>query len=287
MSYGISVSVGFPSDYERLVALSVADASEIFPNQVGAIAMLAEAAHAKWLAYASGNETTPSGKKINARTGNYMNSIKLEQTPEGYSIYSDLDMAPYARVIEDGASAFDMHALLQTSDKTRISKAGKKYLIIPFRHGSPDSLVVGAYTGRAMPDDVYGRMSSSAQSFVSGSYQEQSVNSDNMTTRLTYDWGSKLTLGDLTQAGYDPTERQTQNMVGMARMASNTDKATSSVYVTFRVLSEDSDGWVIPEREGAEPAKAVYEWLQKNQQDIMSKALEADIKRLEGLVGFG
>ena len=47
--------------------------------------------------------------------------------------------APHARFIEDGTPVHDMKKMLWTSNKVRISKKGKRYLIIPFRHGTPSS----------------------------------------------------------------------------------------------------------------------------------------------------
>ena len=283
----MSVNIGFPSEFERLLAITVADAADLFPNQIGAVSMLAEQAHAKWLSYASGNDTPPSGIKINPRTGSYLRSIKLEPDGDGmgYRVFADTNIAPYAASIEHGRSAWDMHSLLRTSDKVRMSKSGSRYLIIPFRHGTPEALVVGAYSGNQMPTDVYKGAVTMSQSSVLGSAQMPNADGNDVT-RLRYRWGNRLTLSDLGAMGHDMNSRDTQRMAGMVRMSSNTDKAVSSTYVTFRVLSENSPGWVVPAREGAEPAKAVLEWLRGSYEDIMSKALELDIARIESLVGF-
>jgi hypothetical protein len=53
----------------------------------------------------------------------------------------------YARALEDG---YDMKQNLHTSNKVRISKEGKVYLIIPFRHGTPGTVGI-----KPMPIDVY------------------------------------------------------------------------------------------------------------------------------------
>ena len=78
-SFLAGVVIGFPSGVERALALAVADASVLFPNQIAAVGALAQAGYDKWLGYASGKETLPGGQKMNPWSGHYLSSIQLEQ----------------------------------------------------------------------------------------------------------------------------------------------------------------------------------------------------------------
>jgi hypothetical protein len=282
--YRVRLTIGFPAGVERAVAMAAEDAAVIFPNQVRAIQEIAEAGHRRWLNYASGKEALPDGSRIRSWSGRYLRSIQLEQTGEhDYSIYSN---DPKARVIEEGASAWDLHDILYTSHKVRRSKKGSLYLIIPFRHGTPDTVVVGEYSGNEMPENVYERMREKAKSFITGQFSEPSVHDpETSVTRNVYDWGGRLTLAELKELGYDPQDRKTQRMAGMVRMDTSTERRGSSLYLTFRTLSENNPAgtWLIPERPGRYPAKAVAEWLQRETPRIMALALELDAEHITRL----
>ncbi len=284
--YGVNISIGFPPGIERAVAMAVEDAAALFPNQVRAIQEIAEAGHRRWLSYASGAETLPDGQRIRSWTGRYLRSIQLEPSGDyAYTIFSD---DPKAHIIEEGASSWDLHDILYTSHKARRSKQGNLYLIIPFRHGIPDTVVVGEYTGREMPDDVYRRMKEKARSAIVGQFTEPSVHDPSVAVpRNIYNWGGRLTLAELGELGYDPADRRTQQMAGMVRMETSTGGRSSSLYLTFRTLSENNpEGtWIIPERAGRYPARAVAEWLQRETPRIMELALELDVEHIKRLAG--
>ena len=151
-NYGVEVGIGWPSGVERALAVALEDAAAIFPNQVRAIAELAEAGQRKWMSYASGKEDLPSGGKVRSHSGRYLRSIQLEEDGDhSFTIFSD---DPKAMDIEEGRDAWSMIDKLHTSHKVRRSKKGTLYLIVPFRHGTPDTVVVGEYAGSDMPADV-------------------------------------------------------------------------------------------------------------------------------------
>lgn len=282
IKYGLNVQIGFPGGIERAAALAIDDARKLFPNVQRAIDELAEAAYDRWRAYASG-EPLPSGDTIRPWTGQYLDSIQAEQVPGGWSILSD---DPKAKVIEEGAPAWDLHEVLATSEKVRRSEKGSLYLIIPFRHGTPDTVVVGRYSGREMPSDVYETMRRKAQTHIVGQRQEPAVHyPDRTVNRNVYDWGDKISLAELEALGYDPNEAATQRMAGMYRMSANSPTATSSTYVTFRTLSENNaeGSWMIPERKGKYPAKAVFDWIRQEHDEIMQFALELDADHIRRL----
>ncbi len=275
----ISVQLGMPSELEQMLAMSVADAASLFPNQIRAIQGLAQLAQRRWIEYGSGARALPSGRKLNRMTGGYASSIKIaEDGVLQYVIYSD---DPKAEWIERGFPAWDMTKLLSTSHKVRRRNDGKRYLVVPFRHKTPGGL------GVTMPEQLHSFMLSPERkaSVVTGTYSVKSLQ-DGLTdvTRRAYKWGDRLTRADVTAIGLDP-DAEGRNMVGMVKMASN----TGHEYVTFRVMSEDHQGskWQMPEREGYEPARATFDFIQAHYEGLMRVAIEEDVKHITQLATGG
>ncbi|WP_027894451.1 hypothetical protein [Calidithermus chliarophilus] len=292
MGYGIAVSVGnLPGleGVERLLALATGDAEGLYPNQIAALRRLAQGAQEKWKSYASGNEPLPDGTRLRPWSGAYLQSILLEEVNAlDYRVFSDPAIAPHAPALEWGAKGWDMRELLRRSHRARRSAEGKLYLIIPYRHGTPQSVVVGAYSGREMPQDVYALARELAPSLVTGHYEEASVHDAKVRVRRNaYAWGDRLTLRELRALGVE--ERQAQRMAGMVRFDASTPAARSSLYLTFRTLSEKSPAgtWVIPDRPGKGVAEAVYRWAQNLAPQVLAKAKEFDIERIKRLAGIG
>jgi len=169
---------------------------------------------------------------------------------------------PVARYLEDGYGPFDMKKALDTSKQVRMSKPDKhgnrhKYLIIPFRHGTPDSSGQERATLGTMPPDIYELARNLAQSQRLSSYKEPSPNQGE-AVRHTYAWGDRITQmeiiektgadwGSRSKMVADPRYYQDQTYTwksspyaGMVRMQSGPEP-NRSTYMTFRVMSETSD----------------------------------------------
>lgn len=254
------------------------------------------------------------------------------------------NLAPYARALEDGFDAFDMKKALESSDKVRISKDGKKYLVIPFRHGTPGSKMY-----KAMPKEVYDKapfVTYKDQMFVPGghgaknmkqshivkTYKEGSVK-DALTakdadvlreqnsvkvTRNSYQWGDKLKdVGQpllrsepkqhtitgkdgkkllVTSSAhkgniYEGMVRFQHNvnvnreMFNMGKFTYNihneTDNMTdSSSYLTFRVMSEDSQGWIHPGMTGMGILKETYDRIKGPGNLQLQEAAQNDVQNI-------
>ncbi|GAA6747482.1 hypothetical protein [Thermus brockianus] len=284
MRYEVSVSIGFPSPFERAIALATHRPEALFPNQLAAIRDLAVAAHRKWVGYALG-EPLPSGERVQPRTGNYARSITLEA--EADHSYTLKAKAPYAAALEWGRPAYDLREVLKRSHQARRAKAGHLYMHIPFRHGTPGAVGFAS----VMPEEVYARARRMAQSRVVGVHHEPSVHDPSaFARRFRYQWGDRLTLGDLEALGLDTSDPQVQRLAGLYRFeAASTPNESRSAYLTFRTLSEKSPpgSWVIPEHPGYRVAGAVYDWLRQVYPEVMRLALEADVNRLKALAGGG
>ncbi len=257
---------------------------ESLPTLAFAVREMAEQAHAQWVAYAQG-APLPSGLVIHNRTGEYARSILLHQTgPFAAEIASTL---PYASAIEEGMPKRDMKKMLGYSMKVRVSKAGKRYLIIPFRWNSPNSVL-----GRAMPEPVYNWWQGEGRerSHITGTFRRVSGTGafDVATRRLItvpgrrYSWGSRLGKADIEGMGLKG--KQAAHMVGMVAFhdPSGSKGSKSGQYLTFRVMSEGSKGWQSPAVPGKWPARTVAQMLQPVAEKAFERAVQLDVERLLG-----
>jgi|GEM_PF-2216704 len=241
---------------------------------------------------------------------------------------------PYAKAIEEGIKSFDMKQALFTSDKVRVSKNGKRYLVIPFRHGAP-----GTKSFAAMPNSVYDDANITRRTIVDGkvkyntvegltgaknmrqsvtlsTYQEGSIkgfktindanllrrHNEKLVVRNRYDWQDRLEGIDYPKL---KKQHKTNIYEGMVRFQANpnlnrlnfrsdkfnlvnqTDNETNySSYMTFRIMSEKSQGWIHPgtngmfifrdtEKKVEEPIfKMIGDAAQRDFESITSKIFE-------------
>lgn len=160
-----------------------------------------------------------------------------------------INNSPHASYIEDGTPPHDLKKALHTSQKVKISKKGKRYLIIPFRHGTPSrgshegGLGMKRATMQTMPKSVYAQAKNLA---VSQRIRQGSG--------YRYTWGERLTNTQVKAAGADiklKPEHKTNPYEGMVKFGRH-PTAGGSQYMTFRVMHEDSTGWYHP---GTTPLK--------------------------------
>lgn len=203
----------------------------------------------------------------------YKASIHATQVgPYAWEIVSDYK---YVEDIETGRPARDLKTMLSTSLKVRISKAGVRYLIIPFRHNTPGHEAHAA----AMPMSVYNHAKALAPTLIrghaarrsgTGAWDIKTQEPARVRQRL-YAWGDRL------EAGMAPklqTRHKTDPYAGMVRMKESTGGST---YLTFRVMSEKSTGWIVPPRPGLYIAKAVAESLQRTAGADFPAAVQKDL----------
>lgn len=289
--YDVQVSFGFPDPVEAMLMAAATDAAMLFPNSIHAIAGLAQAAQERWIAYASGELTLPSGHNMRRWSGAYAESIvitKERATAGEFVCFRVTATDPKAAWLEYGTSPWDMKQLLSRSHKVRRGRRGR-YLIIPFRHGTPGTLVVGAYSGREMPVLVHTWWLARDRSWVTGSYQEPSVLDPNVSvTRLTYRWGDRLTARDVEALGLDPEHPPGKHLVGMVKMG-HPDNNRHNQYLTFRTMSERSPpwSWQHPGTPALAPGEAVYQWVLQQSTELLEAAMEADIERIRQRAGQG
>lgn len=228
----------------------------------------------------------------------YAESIKWEM--EGDFAATISSEYKYAQDIETGRPARDLKKMLDTSMKVRLTKSGKRFLVIPFRHNTPGN---NAHA-KAMPAGVAAMAKALAASKVVSTTQRQAgevthlspkmgmhaaaqqkpylsnVNdrSATMVAKRNYAWGAKLTAGGLKAAGMTPQEAK--KYAGMVKMDTSTPGGgKSSAYMTFRIMMEGSKGWIVPAKEGLYLAKRTAEEMQPKAKQAFEAAIAATMKK--------
>lgn len=209
----------------------------------------------------------------------------FENDPLRYAI---IHTKEYAYYLEHGYESFDMKKMLWTSDKVRISKKGKRYIHIPFRHGTP-----GSVSMNAMPESVYSSAKNLRQSVVTGTYREGSVrkavgsgdadllrrHNPQKVTRRVYSWGERFEGG----GKYSGMVRFDAN-VGKVRLGKfsgkNSGGSDYSIYMTFRTMSEDSKGWIHPGQAGMKILESTVKKVETPILNDIANAVESDLRKL-------
>lgn len=255
---------------------------EAFPNLAGAVLAVTQAAHGQWREFARGTPI-PGGRTIRNRTGAYLRSIVYDMRGDFTGeVYSDL---PYAHTIEEGAPARDAKAILGHSLKVRVNAKKQRFLIIPFRHDQPNSVI-----GQGMPKSVWdwwheGNRQTSSVDSVDPVGRQSGTGAMDIHTRgplmvpaRKYTWGARFSKADAIALGLSKQQvRRTQGMVHFRKPEGGPGYAGHDQFITFRVMSEASKGWMIPAQEGAFPARTTADLIRPEAEKIFKAAVEADI----------
>lgn len=214
---------------------------------------------------------------------------------------------PKAVYLEYGTAEYDMKQILQTSSKVRYAQDGSRYLVIPFRHGNPKSKTVNP-----MPETLYKAAKQMKPSYITGKKMEgiqqgaedyldaqhRKYNNPEKVARNTYKWGERITKNQMQEMGFsddeirryqgmyrfekNPNRTRTalnailhllQNIPGVNKFINITPAANQySNYITFRVMSERSKGWIRPARPGMYILKETYD---RTNQTILNMLADA------------
>ncbi|KKL91064.1 hypothetical protein LCGC14_1898430 [marine sediment metagenome] len=242
--------------------------SKMMPHTYQAFKRAVALVQYTWKCYAAGADMG-GGMKLKRPTGAYARSIKTRfYAPFNYEVFSDSKVAKF---LEEGTKEFDMKKTHPFGKRSRVTKKGQGYLIIPFRHGAPGSVYYPP-----LPEQVYKQIKAIAKQadFKLASRAQGKKYSPNykgeMIPRARYKRGTPITgLGD-------------ENLEGlMVVNIGATPKEKRSAAVTFRVISENSPAfkWIRPAMPGMHITKHVVE----NTQDAVKDLIETGLKKDMGI----
>lgn len=184
---------------------------------------------------------------------------------EGWMRYLG-NSSDHAKAVEDGAPARDMKKSLATSKKARRAKDGSLYLIIPFRHFTPSD------QRPSMPKEIYALANALSRSYQRGQDGYRLSATGHFVPRWRYQWGGSLPSKKALQAaGFSAAVAS--RYAGLYKFG----EPRHTNYITFRVMSEKSTGWIRPAMEGKKPLETALKVATERNLGNLARAFEADI----------
>lgn len=262
--YKISVNLSGVLDSAR-----AAVNGQVFPLLKQAVRAVAQQTQVNWM------ESVTRAKLWSGEKDAYVASIDMRMTGDFSAlVWSDYR---YAEEIENGRPAKDLKRMLDTSLKVRVSKQGKRYLIIPFRHNASDlestpintmTSTVSAYdlAKKLTPSRITGKGKRLSGTGAFGIKSKRPL----MVNKNKYSWGESLDRQN---------EEIPKNLKGLYRFDSKTPGSSKqySQYLTFRVMSESSSGWIVPPKPGLFLAKKVAEDMQPLAETAFQEAMKRSV----------
>lgn len=264
----IKVSVELDNDLlsqiqSQLSGFTGSNGSKIAPGTKTAFDIASRFIQKSWQSWANGGSIDGISdiKNPNPRLAS---SIHIKKNSD-FDVSIETD-SRYMERIQSGVAGFDMKEKYPYGRKSRVSKKGIPYLIIPFRWGTPNNKGgARAHFGNTIPLEVYKILQS--RNFKKSvqkteTHIEKNFKGENIE-RHEYDWGECIKDEELGNAN------------GMVKMASN----PKSTYFTFRVISVNSmpGSWVRKEIPAIDVVGAVAKTTRKNIEEILQAGLEQDL----------
>lgn len=222
-----------------------------------AVANLASAAHASLVARVQGMSMDPKNRQ------DYLRALKLQKIDdENWLIFLD---GQWPKKLEEGFDGYDMKQKLLSSEKTVQvgSRAGEpwvrqgkkgKYAAVPFEHKPLSSEGMAGN----LADDIKKLMAKNRQG------QEQSI------LETFNDANGKPIAGKVATV----KQSDNPNLKGLTKYQHVSDSGkVSSVYMTFRMISEHSSGWQHPGFKGYQLFKEAEEYVQNELENIVKTLL--------------
>lgn len=267
MAVGYSISV----DLDDLLSSSGSIMAAVMPQLSLAVRKVTEATSLRW------KDAVYKAPLWAGEKSAYVDSIRWRMVGDfSGEVSSDFKAAAE---IDAGRPARDMKRMLDTSLKVRVSaskkNAGKRYLIIPFRHNIPGNDALA----RPMPAAVYDLAKDLHPSKIFGQTQRPSgtgawgIKSKKplLVRQNQYSWGGRLPAGLAPKLS---PKHATDPYAGMVRMKTNAKGSPrSSAYLTFRVMMEGSPKWIVPAKPGLHLVQGVVSTMQPLAEVAFKKAV--------------
>jgi hypothetical protein len=248
------------------------------PRTAGAMRSGANIIRDTWKGFAMGGPLPGIAEPLKRPSGGYARSIRIIKFgPFDYKIASEAEIADW---IENGTEQLDMKTTHPFGPRSRVSKKGVPYLVIPFRWGTPEGRD-GKRVGfrNIMPDAVYNIVKNKEKfrqtKVLMTTHNEPNYHGDQVARSDYSDAAGKGTWGDRLTA--DMNEEVTPNMEGMSSMVGQNGKAAG--YFTFRVISANSPkhSWIKPAMAARPVTRAVANAAQKAINTMVENAIMEDL----------
>jgi hypothetical protein len=211
----------------------------------------------------------------NAYADSIVSAAELDLPRSGRFVHHIVATHPIAQKTEDGYGPWDMKPMLLSGPKARTTQGGDRFNIIPFRHATSGDDQSTHFSG-VMPPDIYeqARNLRASTSRTGGGV--------NYAERLT---GTEETYPPITKRFRKPSGEQASYThkrgiyEGMVRMEAGYAKTRQSAYLTFRVVSDNSDpnAWWHPGRPPQPVVAFVVSYCQPRIEALLREAAVADL----------
>lgn len=268
----------------------------IFAHLEQAVEKLSTMYQEAWIQAASG--ASYPGLPFVINSTQYQRTIKRRQiAPTIWEIYSDYTTKTGLGVtdlLETGHGPIDLKPGLLRGPKSRAGAKGR-FNIVAFRQGVPGS---DTQRNNPMPLSVYKTFTQQVkEADAQRKAGSQAIPGTSYTSRSSakpgdrsYTWGTRFDrtslrgrrTKDIKQKGKTVGQYKwkTGKYAGMVRLQQSTSRSRRGGYMTFRVVSSQSDpmSWIVPEMEPWPIRQAVTNFMQPFAEGILKEALEADIR---------
>ena len=216
------------------------------------------------------------------RTRNiYVQNISVADTGrlEG-TVILDFSKNPLVRMIEEGASPFDMKENFLNSPKAKIGKNGSRYITVPFRLGTPDAVGESDVFSGTLPQEVYDVLSQQPTTIpvAGGGMRSAGLNTSQLPPQYQGRAAGAVIRDSAGKALFNEYVYKTSIYTGSFK---KTDGATGqNTYGSFRRVSDnsDKDSWIF---KGIEAYNLVSKALNDfNQETEVQVSLNNELKRL-------
>ena len=196
------------------------------------------------------------------------------------TVLLDYSKDKIVKMIEEGASPFDMKGAMLESPKAKIGRRGGKYLTIPFRWGTPGAIGESDAFSGIMPSEVYQVARKMTQSIPvpGGGIRSGGLNANDLPTPLNQSRTRPEIKDSSGKVMFKAYEHKTSLYQGIVK---SQDSVTGqNRYFSFRRVSENSDpdAFVHP---GIEQYRLLNKTLSEfNQTQELEKALDIEWNKL-------
>jgi hypothetical protein len=202
----------------------------------------------------------------------YVQNLKVvDEGRMAGAVILDYSKDPLIKMIEEGASAFDMKEGFKNSSKKHIKKDGGWYLTIPFKIGTPDSQVTSGFAN-IMPQEVYNIVKKKDANPITN--KSQGLSKTEVPTEFQ---APKIRAAIVIPESTTFKEYQHKASIHQG-IFKQKDSITGQVsYGSFRRVSDKSDesSWVFPGLDAKNLAEKAYSEFESNMQTVLEGAMDS------------